>query len=143
MGSHSSLKSSFTNNWGLYSNLWILSLFSFFGWDIFVLCETNTEGSIDSPKFSVRGYLPLIRRDFVTDERSCSLHVFDCPYLIFIHCWLLYSPLGTVFDDVSSNTDKALWINLSVEAFVCGNFSIHHEDWITYSVELTDQLSSI
>ena len=101
--------------------------------DIFALCETNTEDLIGSLKFSVRGYLPLIRRDSVTYECSCSLHVFDCPHFIFILCWLLYSPLGTVFDDVSSNIVKALSINFSVEAFVFGNFNNHHKDWITYS----------
>ena len=31
--------------------------------DILALCETNLDGSIDSGNFSVRGYLPLIRKD--------------------------------------------------------------------------------
>ena len=31
--------------------------------DILALCERNLDGSIDSDNFSVRGYLPLIRKD--------------------------------------------------------------------------------
>ena len=30
------------------------------------LCETNLEDSIDSGNFSVRGYIPLIQKDFIT-----------------------------------------------------------------------------
>ena len=31
--------------------------------DILALCETNLDDSIDSDNFSVRGYLPFIRKD--------------------------------------------------------------------------------
>ena len=34
--------------------------------DILALCETNLDDSIDSGNFSVRGYLPLIRKDSST-----------------------------------------------------------------------------
>ena len=34
--------------------------------DIFPLCESNLDDSIDSGNFSVRGYLPLIRKDSST-----------------------------------------------------------------------------
>ena len=34
--------------------------------DILALCETNLDDSIDSGNFSVKGYLPLIRKDSAT-----------------------------------------------------------------------------
>ena len=54
------------------------------------------------------------------------------PYFFF-----LYRPtsslLCTVFDSVSSNTDKVLSINPSVNVFVFGDFNVHHKDWLTCS----------
>ena len=38
-----------------------------------------------------------------------------------------------VFDSISSNTDEVLSINPSANAFVFGDFSAHHKDWLTYS----------
>ena len=58
---HNSLKLSFTNIQGLYSNF--VDCESFIesnSPDIFALCETNLDDSIDSGNFSVRGYVPLI-----------------------------------------------------------------------------------
>ena len=62
--SHNSLKLSFTNIRGLHSNF--LDCESFLesnSPDILTLCETNLNDSMDSGNFSVRGYLPLIRKD--------------------------------------------------------------------------------
>ena len=45
--------------------------------DILALCETNLDDSIDSGNFSVRGYLPLIRKDSSTRslcERRTSFY---------------------------------------------------------------------
>ena len=59
--SHNSLKLSFTNISGLYSNF--IDCKSFLesnSSDILALCETKLDDSIDSGNFSVRGYLPLI-----------------------------------------------------------------------------------
>ena len=41
--------------------------------------------------------------------------------------------LCAVFDSISSNIDEVLLINPSVNAFVFGEFNIHHKDWLTYS----------
>ena len=41
--------------------------------DILALCETKLDDSIDSDNFFVRGYLPLIQKDFITHMQSCSL----------------------------------------------------------------------
>ena len=37
-----------------------------------------------------------------------------------------------VFDSVSANIDQALSINPSANAFVFGDFNVHHKDWLTY-----------
>ena len=36
-----------------------------------------------------------------------------------------------VFDSMSSNIDEALSNNPSA-AFICGDFNVHHKDWLTY-----------
>ena len=60
---HNSLKLSFMNIRGLRLNF--VNCESFLesnSPDILALCETNLDDSIDSGNFSVRGYLPLIRK---------------------------------------------------------------------------------
>ena len=42
---------------------------------ILVLCETNQDDSIDSANFSVRGSLPLIRKDSSTYIHSLAVYV--------------------------------------------------------------------
>ena len=62
-----SLKLSFMYIWGLHSNF--VDCESFLesnSPDILTLCETNLDDSIDSGNSSVRGYLPLIRKDSST-----------------------------------------------------------------------------
>ena len=64
---HNSLKLSFTNVQRLCSNFAACESFlESNSPDILDLCETNLDVSIDSGNFSVRGYLPLIRRDSIT-----------------------------------------------------------------------------
>ena len=43
--------------------------------DILVLCETNLDDSIDSGNFSVRSYLPLIRKDYSTHMHGLAVYV--------------------------------------------------------------------
>ena len=72
--SHNSLKLSFTNIRGLRSNF--VDCESFLesnSPDVLALCETNLDDSIDSGNFSVRAYLPLIRKDSSTHVWSHSL----------------------------------------------------------------------
>ena len=74
--SHNSLKLSFTNIRGLRSNF--VDCESFLesnSPDILALCETNLDDSIDSSNFSVRGYLPLIQKDFSTHMQSLAVYV--------------------------------------------------------------------
>ena len=43
--------------------------------DILALCETNLDDSIDSGNFSVRVYLPLIRKASTTDMHGLAVYV--------------------------------------------------------------------
>ena len=73
---HNSLKLSFTNIQGLHSNF--VGCESFLESNssaIVALCETNLDDSIDSGNFSVRGYLPLIRKDSSTHMHGLAVYV--------------------------------------------------------------------
>ena len=50
--------------------------------------------------------------------------------------FLYQSPFSTsciVFDSVSTSINKALSVHLYAKIFACGDFSVHHKDWLTYS----------
>ena len=115
--SHNSLKLSFTNIQGLRSNF--VDCESFLqsnSRDILALCETNLDESTDSGNFSVRGYIPLIRKDssahmhglavYVKEglpfARDLSLENSADSYLRFLTCFtslsvLLLFPLSITF----------------------------------------------
>ena len=157
---HNSLKLSFTNIQGICSNF--VDCESFFesnSPDILAFCETNLDDSIDSGSFSVRGYLPLIRKGSSTHMHDLAVYVKEGlpfaqdlslensadSYLCFrpalLHSvsyffFLYRSPslsLCTVFDSISSNIDEVLLINPSANVFVFGDFNVHHKDWLTNS----------
>ena len=74
--SHNSLKLSFTNIRGLRSNF--VDCESFLesnSPDILALCETNLDDSIDSDNFSLRDYLPLIRKDSIIHMHGLEVYV--------------------------------------------------------------------
>ena len=74
--SHNSLKLSFANIRGLRSIFVDCeSLLESNSPDILALCETNLDDSIDSGNFSVRGYLPLIRKDSGTHMHGLAVYV--------------------------------------------------------------------
>ena len=158
--SSNSLKLSFTNIRGLRSNfVHPESFLELNSRDILALCETNLDDSIDSGNFSVRGYLPLIWKDSSTHMHGLAVYVKEglpfardlslenssdsylCFRLALLHSvsyfFFLYrspsSALCTVFDSISSNIDEVLSINPSANAFVFGDFNIHHKDWLIYS----------
>ena len=127
-----SLKLSFTNIWGLHSNFVDCKNFlELNSPDILALCETNLDGSIDSGKFSVRVYLPLIQKDSSTHMHGLAVYVKEglpfawglflensadsCLFrLALLHSvyyfFILYGspslPLCMVFDCISSNIDE-------------------------------------
>ena len=158
--SHNSLKLSFTNIRGLRSNFVDCESFLESNFpDILALCETNLDDSIDSGNFSVRGYLPLIRKDSSTHMHRLAVYVKEglpfardlslensadsylrfrlallhsVPYFFFLS-GPPSSSLCTVLDSILSNIDEALSINPSANVFVFGDFNVHHKDWLTYS----------
>ena len=74
--SHDSLKLSFTNIQGLRSNF--VDCESFLesnSPNILTMCEINLDDSIDSGNISVRGYLPLIRKDSSTYMHGLAVYV--------------------------------------------------------------------
>ena len=74
--SHNSLKLSFTNIQSLRSNFFECE--SFLGSnspDILALCQTNLDDSIDSGNFSLRGYLPSIRKDSLIHMHGLAVYV--------------------------------------------------------------------
>ena len=157
--SHNSVKLSFTNILGLRSNFVDCESFLESSTpDILALCETNLDDSIDSGNFSVRGYLPLIGKDFSTHMHGLAVYVKEglpfardlslensadsylCFRLALLHSvsYFLFryrspSSLCTVFDSISSNIDEVISINPSANVFVFGDFNVHHKDWLTYS----------
>ena len=158
--SHNSLKLSFMNIRGLRSNF--VDSESFLesnSPDILALCETNLDDSIDSGNFSVRGYLPLIRKDSSSHMHGLAVYVKEglpfardlspqnsagsylCFRMALLHSvpyfFFLYrspsSSLSPVFDSISFNIDEVLSINPSANVLVFGDFNFHHKDWITHS----------
>ena len=137
---HNSLKLSFTDIWHLCSSfVECKSFLELNSPDILILCETNLDDSIDFGNFSVRGYLPLIRKDSGTHMHDLAVYVKEglpfardlslensadsylCFRLALLHSvsyfFFLYrspsSSLCTVFDSISSNIGEVLSINLS------------------------------
>ena len=74
--SPNSLKLSFTNVRGLPSNFADCpSSLESNSPDILALCEKNLNDSTDSGNFSMRGYLPLIRKDSSTHMQGLAVYV--------------------------------------------------------------------
>ena len=114
--SHNFLKLSFTNIRGIRSNFvdWESFLESNSP-DILALCETNLDDSMNSGNFSVRRYLPFIRKDSSTHMHGLAVYVKDglpfardlalensadshlCFRLTLLHSVLLFSPLSITF----------------------------------------------
>ena len=158
--SHNSLKLRFTNIRGLSSNFVNCeSVLESNSPDFLALRETKLDDSIDSGNFSVRGYLPLIRKDSGTHLHVLAVYVKEglpfardvslensadsylclrlallpsVSYFFFLYR-SPYSSLCTVSDSISPNIDEVLSINPSADVFVFGDFNVHHKDWITYS----------
>ena len=152
---HNSLTLSFANIWDLHFNF--VECESFLesnSLDIFAICETNLDHSIDYGNFFVRGYLPLIWKDSISCMHGLAVYVKEglpferdislensvdsclCFQLVLLHSlsyfFILYQHYA-VFDSISSNIDEVFWINPSVNMFLFGDFNIRHKDWLTYS----------
>ena len=147
-------KLSFTNIRGLCPNFAECeSFFESNSPDILTLYETNFDDSIDSGNFSMKVYLPLIRKNYITHihvlvvyvkeglhlARDLSLENSAHSYLCFelaslqsvSYFFSFYqSPLSlcTVFDSILSIIDEVLSINPSANVFVFGEFNVHHKN---------------
>ena len=158
--SHNSLKLSFTNIRGLRSNFDDSESFLESNSPVIsALCETNLDDSIYTGNFSVRGYLPLIRKDSSTHIHGLAVYVkeglpfarglslensgsYSCFRLALLHSmsyffFLYRSPSSSfcaVFDSISSNIDDFLTMN-TFAVFVSREINFHHKDWLIYSGE--------
>ena len=70
----------------------------------------------------------------MTDE------LYVCSWFALLHSvtyfFLYQSPFSTsciVSDTVSTSIDNALSVHPYTKIFACGDFSVHHKDWLTYS----------
>ena len=114
---HNSLKPSFTNIWGLRSNfVHSKSCLESNSPDIFALCETNLDNSIDSGNFSVRAYLPLIPKDSSTHMHGLAFEgrtSFCTERISRKLCWFLL-----VFSTGFTSLSVSLLFRLSITFFV-------------------------
>ena len=73
---YKSLKLSFTNIWGLHSNFVECEYcFESNSPDILTPCKINLDDLIDPGNFSVRCYLPLIRKDSITHMYGLEVYL--------------------------------------------------------------------
>ena len=117
------------------------------------------DNSIYCDSFSVRDYLPLIRKDSVTQMHGLADYVKEplpfawdvslespadsylCFHLILLHSvsyffFLYQSPFSSlcmISDAISSNIDEFFSINPSANVFVSGDFNVYHKNRLTYS----------
>ena len=121
--------------------------------DILALCETNLDDSIDPGNFSVRGYLPLIWKDSMTNMHGLAVYVkevlpfgrelslensadsylcfwlallYSVSYFFFLY-WSPFSSLCTIFDAISSNIGEVLSINPSANVLLFRAFNFQSE----------------
>ena len=82
--------------------------------------------------------------DKSADSYLCFwLALLDSVSYFFFFYWSTSSSLCTVFDSVLPNIDEVLSINPSTNVFVCGDFNVHHKDWLTYSGVISNDLTQV
>ena len=73
-----SLKLRFTNIRGIRSNFVQCEYLPQSNYpDVLALCETKLDDSIDSGNFSVKGYLPLIQKDYISYMHILAVFVIE------------------------------------------------------------------
>ena len=120
--------------------------------DILPLCKTKLKDSIERlTSFNSKDSVPHMHvlavyvKEGILFVRKLSLEnsedFYSCFRLALLHsvsyiCFIYRSRtscLSTVFDAISSKTDKVFSVNPSANAFVGGDFHIYHKDWLIYS----------
>ena len=128
--------------------------------DMFCLCETNLDPSFPDTDFNIPGYSTLITkhdtlgrhmhglgvyikqgipcaRDKTYEDPSLS---FMCFRMALLHSTsfiiFLYRPCqggSVIFDNISGKIDEILSDYPSANIHICGDFNVHHKDWLTHS----------
>ena len=85
----------------------------------------------------VKDGLPFVWELFLENSADSYLCfwlalLYSVSYFFFLY-WSPSLSLYTVVDSISPNIDEVLSINPSANAFVFGDFNVHHKDWLTYS----------
>ena len=158
----SKLRISFTNVRGLRGNFSSVEAYLESNKpDVLALSETNLQEDILDADFSVKGYLPIRRKDsthmlglgvYIREglpmARDQSLEIENQPFMCFrlallhstTYMYFLYrSPSSSscsVVEAVSSSIDKALIRQPSAKIICCGDFNIHHIEWLTHSRDI-------
>ena len=124
------------------------------------LSETGLNPSISNTEFNIPGYCPLITKHDPLKRHGHGLGVYvkegfpcgrdtshedvDSPYMCFrlalLHStafiFTLYRPQDdgcAVIDKIASQIDKILANHPSANIHICGDFNVHHEEWLVHS----------
>ena len=127
---------------------------------VMALCETGLDGSISEQDFTIPGYCPLITKPDHQHRKGHGLGVYikegfpcgrdlryevtDSPYMCFrvalLHStafiFTLYRPHGdgcSVIDHIADQVDKIFTDHPSASIHICGDFNVHHEEWLVHS----------
>ena len=127
---------------------------------VMALCETGLDRSILEQDFTIPGYCPLISKPDHQHRKGHGLGVYikegfpcgrdlryevtDSPYMCFrvalLHStafiFTLYRPHGdgcSVIDHIADQVDKIFTDHPSASIHICGDFNVHHEEWLVHS----------
>ena len=150
----------YTNIRGLRSNWPAVEEFARTNPSLLALSETGLDHSIPEQEFSLPGYSPLISkpdhllrhghglgvyiREGFPCGRDISYEVPNSPFMCFrvalLHStafiFTLYRPQDdgcSVIDHIADQIDKIYSDYPSANIHVCGDFNVHHEEWLVHS----------
>ena len=110
------------------------------------LCETHLDDSLDSSP--VRGYLPLFRKDSVTNIDGLAVYMKmglsfaqdlflqNSPDSYYVFDWFYFLQCLTSFSCIDHLVPLCAWFLMlfhPANVFVFWDFNVHHEDWLTFS----------
>ena len=120
--------------------------------DIFAISESLLNSDVADDDFQFPGYQPLTREDdhglmiyfksSLPVSRQPNLEQSDQPFMCFrlsllhstSYLFFLYrSPSNqdcSVLEAISSSIDRAFSQHPTANIFVCGDFNVHHKDWL-------------
>ena len=131
---------------------------------VLCLCETNLDSSISERDFDVPGYSTLITKHDHLRRHMHGLGIYiktgtpcarvpsfedpDQPYIclrvalihVTSYIFFLYRPQDdnlAVINSIAAKKDLILCDNPSATFHICGDFNVHHEEWLTFSNKTT------